>query len=131
MKKEFVVAGMLGVLAAPDVRAEEARQQPAEQARVPEEASRSPRAGGAASEDAILGTVRSFGQGRLLMVDPSGRLFEFGVDQRTQLIGQGGVAGALRALEEGAAVRAVAEEGVDEPRLRSLEVFQPPSAPER
>lgn len=82
-----------------------------------------------ASEDAILGTVKSFSDGELLLVDPAGRVFGFRVGEQTRIIGQGGGAAALRGLQEGTAVRVVPLESGTPPTLRSLHILQPPSAP--
>lgn len=80
------------------------------------------------ADEIFIGTVRSVTGDRLIMVDPSDRVFEFGLRAQTRIIGPQGHALSPRALEEGMLVRAVTEEGGVRNEVRSLQIIGPAPA---
>jgi hypothetical protein len=92
-------------------------------------APRSQAQAGAPAGEIFVGTVRSVEGGRLIMVDPSDRVFEFSLGARTRILGPEGHASSVQALEEGTLVRAVTQEGGDRTEVRSLRIIGPAQAP--
>jgi hypothetical protein len=77
----------------------------------------------------FVGTVRSVTAGRLIMVDPSDRVYEFSLGPRTRILGPEGHASSAQALEEGALVRAVTQGAGVRNEVRSLQIIGPARAP--
>jgi hypothetical protein len=88
-----------------------------------------PQASAAPQVDEIfIGTVRSVTGDRLIMVDPSNQVYEFGLGAQTRIIGPRGHALSPQALEEGMLVRAVTEEAGVRNEVRSLQIVGPAPA---
>ncbi len=84
---------------------------------------------GRPDEQIFVGTVRSVTSDRLIMVDPSDRVYEFGLGAQTRIIGPEGYSSSLQALEEGSLVRAVTREAEGRNEVRSLQILGPARAP--
>lgn len=76
-------------------------------------------------EQIFVGRLRTVTRERLIMVDPSNRVYEFGVDARTRLMGPRGEAISPYSLKQGAPVRAVTREADVRNEVRSLQVLGP------
>jgi hypothetical protein len=76
-------------------------------------------------EQIFVGTLRSVTGNRLVMVDPSNRVYEFDVGARTRLIGPRGEAASPQALKQGMRVRAVTREAEVRNEVRSLQILGP------
>jgi hypothetical protein len=79
-------------------------------------------------EQIFVGTLRSVTRERLVMVDPSNRVYEFGVGAQTRIIGPRGEARLPQALKQGAPVRAVTREADVRNEVRFLQLLGPEPA---
>ena len=86
---------------------------------------RSQAPGGRFGRDTFVGTLRSVRGDRLLMVDPSQRVYEFGLGAQTRLIGPRGEAASVQALKEGTPVRAVTRDADVRNEVRTLQILGP------
>jgi hypothetical protein len=77
-------------------------------------------------QEFLVGTVRSVAGGRLLMVDPSHRVYEFDLSEQTRLIGPDGAPLPLQPLPEGTQVMTVTQGGEVRDRVLTLQVLVNP-----
>jgi hypothetical protein len=80
---------------------------------------------GRPGEQIFVGRLRSVTGDRLVMVDPSNRVYEFGLGAQSRLIGPRGEAASTRALKEGTPVRAVTREADVRNEVRYLQLLGP------
>jgi hypothetical protein len=73
--------------------------------------------------------MRSVADGRLIMVDPSDRVYEFSLGPRTRILSPEGHASSVQALEEGVLVRAVTQDAGVRNEVGSLQIIGPGRAP--
>lgn len=83
---------------------------------------------GRPGEQIFVGRLRSVTGDRLVMVDPSNRVYEFGVGAQTRIIGPRGEARLPQALKEGTPVRAVTREADVRNEVRFLQLLGPAPA---
>ncbi len=83
------------------------------------------------NEEVFVGTVRAATRDRLLMQDPSQRIYEFRLGNRTRILGPNGAALSLRALREGTPVRTVTRPGELENQVSTLQVLGRAKSPSR
>lgn len=84
----------------------------------------------APNEEIFVGAVRAATPDRLLMRGPSLRVYEFGLGDRTRIVGPTGAPFPLQALQKGALVRTVTQPGEVRRQVTTLQVLgriQPPS----
>ena len=84
---------------------------------------------GTPGTEIFVGTVRSVTNGRLIMVDPSDRVYEFSLGPRTRILSPEGHASSVLALEEGTLVRAVTQGAGVRNEVRSVQSLGPARAP--
>jgi hypothetical protein len=80
---------------------------------------------GRPDEQIFVGTLRSVTGDRLVMVDSSNRVYEFGLGAQSRLIGPRGEAASPQALREGMPVRAVTREADVRNEVRYLQLLGP------
>jgi hypothetical protein len=85
----------------------------------------------ASNQEVFQGTLRAVTGDQLRMVDGDGRVFEFGLGERTRIIGPNGAALSRQVLREGMPVRTVTQPGASENEVVTLQVFGPAPAPSR
>ncbi|WP_224247584.1 hypothetical protein [Hyalangium gracile] len=83
------------------------------------------------NEEVFVGTLRSATRERLLMVGPEGRVYEFGMGERTRVLDLNGAAMSLQALREGTPVRTVTRPGALENQVITLQALGQAPAPSR
>jgi hypothetical protein len=84
---------------------------------------------GTPGEEIFVGTGRAVTDGRLIMVAPSDRVYEFSLGPRTRILSPEGHATSARALEEGTLVRAVTQGAGVRNEVLSVQSFGPARAP--
>jgi hypothetical protein len=80
-------------------------------------------------QEVLVGTVRSVAGGRLLMEDPSHRVYEFDLSEQTRLLGPDGAPLRRQPLPEGTQVMAVTQGGEVRDRVLTLQVLVNPLQP--
>jgi hypothetical protein len=85
----------------------------------------------APGEQVFVGMLKAVEKDRLRMVDPSGRVYEFGLSDQARIIGPSGAAMSRQALREGVPVRTVTRAGETENQVLTLQVMEqaPAQAP--
>ncbi|WP_224369181.1 hypothetical protein [Hyalangium versicolor] len=79
------------------------------------------------NEEVFVGTVRTVTKDRLLMEGPNQRVYEFGLSERTRVLGPTGATVSLQALQEGTPVRTVTRPGAMENQVITLQALQAPA----
>jgi hypothetical protein len=85
----------------------------------------------ATNVEVFQGTLRALEGGRLRMADANGNVYEFGLGQRTRIVGPDGASLSRQVLREGMPVRTVTQPGAIENEVITLQVFPAPAAPSR
>ena len=93
--------------------------------------SASPAQQSATNVEVFRGTLRALEGDRLRMAEANGNVYEFGMGQRTRIIGPDGEPLSRQGLREGMPVRTVTQPGAIENEVTTLQVFTPPAPPSR
>jgi hypothetical protein len=83
------------------------------------------------NEEIFVGTVRSATRDRLLIEGPSRRVYEFGLGDKTRIVGPNGAALSLQSLRVGMPVRTVTRPGEVENQVITLHVLGRAPSPSR
>ena len=83
------------------------------------------------NEEVFVGTVRTVTRDRLLLEGPNQRIYEFGLGERTRVLGPSGDRLSLQALREGTPVRTVTRPGASENQVITLQALEQAPSPSR